>query len=169
MSLAMALEALMPGALYQGSLTADTPEAYAAITWLDTRPKPAYDSLLPHKVDVVKGALKEYAAKQRYKRQRKGYTYRGRSFDADANAVMAMTMAFSLAKANPSHSAQWKMLNGTFVNMDAANIVGTYGAITGFVQALFNAEAVIAAAIDAGSVTTQAQVFSAINSVPNSS
>lgn len=168
MSLAIALEELLPGALYSGSLTEDTPEAYASITWLDTRPKPPFEALHGPKGNVIKAALKEYAAKLRYKRQRGGYTYRGQFYNADANSVAALTMAFSLAKHNPSYNTQWKMKNGTFRPMDAQNIIGTYGAVTGFVQSLFNAEAVVHAAIDAGSVTTKDQVYSAINQVPNS-
>lgn len=169
MTLAIALENVLPGALYSGSLTADTPEAYASIQWLDTRPKPPYESLIPAKGEVDKGVLKEYAAKLRYKRQRKGFTYRGQLYNSDANSITALTMAFSLAKHNTGYSTQWKMADGKFRSMDAQNIVGVYGAVTGFVQSLFNAEAVLSAAIDAGSVKTKDQVYSAINSVPSSS
>jgi len=169
MSLAIALETVMPGAYYHGSLTADTPEAYAAIQWLDSRPKPSYEKVLAATQNVVKDVLKAYAAKRRYKRQAAGYTYQGIHFDADANAVMALTMAFSLAKANPSYNTQWKIGNNTFTPLSAPKILGLYGAITGFVQALFNAEAVVVAAIEAGSVTKQEEVLAAINSVSNSS
>lgn len=169
MSLAMSLEALMPGALYSGSLTADTPEAYAAIQWLDTRPKPPYEAVAAGTKDIQKDNLKAYAAKLRYKRQRGGYSWRGKKFNSDANAITAMTMAHALAVKNASYNTQWKMADGKFQNLDSANVIGAYGAITGFVQALFNAEAVVHAAIDAGSVTNPTQVISAINSVPNAS
>lgn len=168
MTIAIALETVMPGALYSGSLTADTPEAYAAITWLDTRPKPPFDKVLAANTDVVKGALKQYAAMLRYERQQGGYTFHGRKYNSDANSIAALTMAFSLAKANASYSAQWKMADGSFASLGAANVISVYGAVTGFIQALFNAEAVVDAAIDAGSVKTKEQVFSAINTVPNS-
>lgn len=169
MSLAIALENLLPGALYLGSLTDDTPEAYAAIQWLDTRPKPPYEKVASAVPNVVKETLKAYAAKMRYKRQRGGYNYRGKQYNSDANAITALTSAFSLAKANSSYNTQWKLADGTFAAMSAANVIGVYNAVTGFVQALFNAEAVVSTAIDAGSVTTPTQVLSAINTVPNSS
>lgn len=169
MSLAIALENILPGALYTGSLTEDTPEAYAAIQWLDTRPKPPYEKLKAAVPEVEKDTLKAYAAKMRYKRQRGGYNYRGKQYNSDANAITALTSAFSLAKANSSYNTKWKIADGTFIPMSAANVIGVYNAVTGFVQALFNAESVVSAAIDAGSVTTTTQVLSAINSVPNSS
>jgi hypothetical protein len=169
MSLAIALETVMPGALYTGSLTADTPEAYAAIQWLDTRPKPPYEKVAAAVPDVKKDVLKAYAAKLRYKRQKGGYTFRGKQYNADVNAITALTAAFALAKANNSYNTQWKLADGTFIPMNAANVTGVYNAITGFIQALFTAEAVVSAAIDAGSVTNQTQVISVINTVPNSS
>jgi hypothetical protein len=169
MSLAIALEELMPGALYRGSLTADTPEAYASIEWMDPRPKPPFEKVQAGTVSVIKDDLKAFASKLRYKRQRGGYTYRSNVYNADTNAITALTMAFTLAKANTSYNTSWKLANGKFLAMSSQNIVGVYTAITGFVQALFSAEAIVTQAIDAGSVTTKEQVLSAINTVPNSS
>lgn len=169
MTIAIALETVMPGALYSGSLTADTPEAYAAIQWLDTRPKPPYEKVAAAIPNVVKDNLKAYAAKLRFERQSGGYTYQGRKYDSDANSITALTMAFSLAKANNSYNTKWKLADGSFVPMNAANIIGVYNAVTGFIQALFNAESVVVAAIDVGSVTNQTQVISTINTIPNSS
>lgn len=169
MSLAIGLENICPGSHYQGSLTSDTREAYDAIIWLDSRVKPSYDAVLVAAGSVQKDYLKQYAAKLRYKRQRKGFTYQGMHFDADANSINALTMAYSLAQANSSYHAQWKLENNTFTSLSAPKIIGLYGAVTTFVQALFTAESVIHAAVDAGSVTRLEDVFSAINSVPNAS
>lgn len=169
MTIAIALETIMPGASYSGSLTSDTPEAYAAITWLDTRPKPPFDKVMAANTSVVKSALKAYAADLRYQRQIGGYTYRGQMYRVDAQSVAALTMAYSLAKANASYNTQWKMADGSFLPMNAANIISLYGVITGFIQALFNAEAVVDTSIDVGSVKTREQVFAAIYAVPNAS
>lgn len=169
MTIAIALEAVLPGALYSGSLTADTAEAYAAIQWLDTRPKPSYEKVASVMPNVVKDNLKAYAAKLRFERQSGGYTYHGKKYDSDANSITSLTMAFSLAKANSSYNTKWKLADGSFIPLSAANIVGVYNAVTGFIQALFNAESVVAAAIDVGSITNQTQVISTINTVPNSS
>lgn len=169
MTFAIALETILPGALYTGSLTADTQEAYAAIQWLDIRPKPSYEKVLDVVSNIIKDDLKAYAAQIRFERQSGGYTYRSRKYDTDVNSIAALTMAFSLAKNNPSYNTQWKLADGSFAAMNATNIISLYLAVTGFIQDLFSAESVVDAAIDAGSVKTQDQVFSAINTVSNSS
>jgi hypothetical protein len=45
MDVAAALDRLVPGAVYFGSLTDNTPEAYAAIRWEDEREKPSWEAL----------------------------------------------------------------------------------------------------------------------------
>ena len=169
MSISIALEEIMPGALYRGSLTDNTPEAYAAIEWLDPRPKPPFSKLHEAHGAVIKEDLKTLAGKMRYKRQRNGYTYQGKMYNVDANAIAALTMAYSLATTNSSYSTQWKLADGKFISMSSASVIGVFKAVTGFVQALFNAEATLNAGIDAGSVTKKEQILSAINTVPNSS
>jgi hypothetical protein len=167
MSLALALEAVMPGALYQGSLTDDTEASYDALTWLDVRPKPLYSKVLTAAALVVKADLKLFAAAERYNRQTRGYTYRGRKFDTDPDSVAAFSTIYVLAQATPSYSVSWKLSDGSFTPMDANTIIATYNAIVRFTQALFTSESVISAAVDSGSMTTQAQVTTQINSVPN--
>ncbi|MDH4379177.1 MAG: hypothetical protein QE263_04655 [Vampirovibrionales bacterium] len=55
--LALALETLLPGAQYGGSLTPNTPEAYGAIIWDDKRPKPGIEELLAVVVPEKKEAI----------------------------------------------------------------------------------------------------------------
>lgn len=167
MSLALALENILPGALYQGSLTDDTEAAYDALTWLDVRPKPLYVKVLAAAAQVAKADLKLFAAAERFNRQIGGYSYRGRAFDTDPDSVAAFTTIYTLAIANPSFSTSWKMSDGSFTPLDAQTIIATYNAIVRFTQALFSAEAVVGAAVDSGSMTTQTQVTTQINSVPN--
>lgn len=45
MDVAAALDFLVPGAIYYGSLTANTLEAYEAIRWEDEREKPTWEDL----------------------------------------------------------------------------------------------------------------------------
>ena len=167
MSLAIALESILPGALYQGSLTDDTEVAYDALTWLDVRPKPLYAKVLAAAALVEKADLKAFAAAERYNRQTGGYSYRGRKFDTDPDSVAAFATIYALAVASPSYSTTWKMSDGTFTPLDATTIIATYNAIVRFTQSLFSAESIVSAAVDSGSMTTQTQVTTQINSVPN--
>jgi hypothetical protein len=64
---ALALDALVPAAKYGGSLTANTEEAYTALTWEDEREKPTWDALqtvtieppLPQQLNAIFETLNE--------------------------------------------------------------------------------------------------------------
>lgn len=43
--IASVLDNLLPGAIYYGSLTANTEEAYDALNWQDDRPKPTWEEI----------------------------------------------------------------------------------------------------------------------------
>lgn len=45
MDVALAIDALIPGAQYGGSVTANTREAFDGIRWDDTRPRPTWEEL----------------------------------------------------------------------------------------------------------------------------
>jgi hypothetical protein len=168
MSLALALDIVMPGAEYTGSLTNDTQDAYDRIVWLDARPKPTFEKVLAASAQVFKNDLKTFAAKLRFSKQRKGFIYRGSKFHSDPQAVMALTAAVTLAKANTSYSVQWKLYDGTFLSLDANGLIAAFNAVVKYVETLYGAENTVGAAIDAGNVTEHSQVIAAINSVPSS-
>jgi len=42
MDIALAIESLIPGAKYQGSVTANTKASYTKLTWLDASDKPTW-------------------------------------------------------------------------------------------------------------------------------
>lgn len=46
MDIALVLDRLVPGADYQGSVTANTEEAFNAMRWNDPRPKPTWTEML---------------------------------------------------------------------------------------------------------------------------
>lgn len=46
MDIALALDALVPGAEYEGSLTAYTEDAFNALRWVDGRPKPRWQDVV---------------------------------------------------------------------------------------------------------------------------
>lgn len=45
MDIAYAIEGLVPAAEYEGSVTANTYDAFSAIVWKDARPKPTWEAL----------------------------------------------------------------------------------------------------------------------------
>ncbi|OPY15599.1 MAG: hypothetical protein A4E66_00003 [Syntrophus sp. PtaB.Bin001] len=68
MDIAAAIEKLIPGAVYGGSVTAGTQEAYDNIRWEDSRTKPTWAELeaawLEVEADLAKEALKERAQEE---------------------------------------------------------------------------------------------------------
>ena len=167
MSLAIAIDILLPGALYTGSLTDDTQTSYDALTWLDSRPKPLYSVVVATMQQVIKDDLKTFASMQRYNRQVGGFTYRGLTFDTDPNSVSALNAVYVLAQANKSYGVQWKLSNGTFQSLDSQAIISTYQAIIRFIELLFTTESSIGAGVDVGSITTFNQITSQINNIAN--
>ncbi len=166
--LAGALDYLVPAALYRGSLTANTQDAYEALTWLDPRPKPTYAQALEADSTVQKNILKAYAAQIRWERQVGGFTYHGTEYDTAFQSPTAFSTAYSMAQANPSYSTKWKAANGNFVVLTAQEIVGLVEAVQAFNDALFVAESSCVTGIDDGTITTEEQIASIINVVPNS-
>ena len=61
MDYALTLEQLRPGARYAGSLTANTPEAYAALRWKDERPKPTPAEIAAAEVEIARAKRKRQA------------------------------------------------------------------------------------------------------------
>ncbi len=51
--IAAALDALVPGADWQGSVTANTEEAYAALRWSDARPKPSWLDVVAKATEIA--------------------------------------------------------------------------------------------------------------------
>lgn len=46
MDIALAIDKLVPAAVYSGSVTSNTEEDYEALLWLDPRPQPTWEELL---------------------------------------------------------------------------------------------------------------------------
>ena len=59
MDIALALDALVPGAAYRGSLTDNTREAFDALDWDDQRAKPDWSAVVAAAAEAAKLALGE--------------------------------------------------------------------------------------------------------------
>ena len=54
MDIALGIEKLVPSAIYRGSVTANTRQAFDQIRWLDQRAKPTWDQIVVADADVVR-------------------------------------------------------------------------------------------------------------------
>ena len=165
--LASSIELLVPGAAYRGSLTANTQDAYDALIWEDARTKPLYNDVLVADAQVQKDRLKAYAADARWTRQTGGYTYHGVTYSTDFQSPAALSTAYAIATQNPQYSTKWKTMDGNFQSLNTQDIIGLVEGIQAFNDALFSAESQCSSQIDDGTITTQTQITSIINSVPN--
>jgi len=164
----LALDYLVPEAIFLGSLTDNTQASYDAITWQDSRPKPTWTDVSAADIIVYGTHLKGRAADIRWQRQNGGFTYRGIMYATDFASPAAFGTAYARAQADSNYSTQWKTFDQFFVSLTARDIITLVEAIQNFTDALFAAEAQCDAGIDAGTITTETQIVAIINAVPNS-
>ena len=79
----------------------------------------------------------------------------------DRQSQSLINGAYSMASLNSSFTTKWKTENGTFIALNATAITAVAVAVAQHVANCFNAEATICAGIDAGTITTKAQVDAA--------
>lgn len=102
--------------------------------------------------------LKGYAADVRYRREIAGTMVGGVAYPTDRETQAKMTAAVVMTQVNPSATFQWKIADGSFVSLDAADMLAVALAVAAHVQAAFAAESDVVAAIDAGTISTKTQV-----------
>lgn len=166
--IAAALERLVPGPKYFGSLTANTRQAYNLVIWKDKRRKPAFEELL--EVDLTqipKPELKKKLATMRWRRSIGGLKFCDHVFHTDAASQSAIAMAAIAALHDDKTSISWKISDGEFVTLSPQAIIGLANAIATFNRDLFKAEASARIAVDAGIITTEEQAKCAIGRVQN--
>lgn len=118
-----------------------------------------YDARMAAYVAALPTRLKAYLANYRYGIETGGLNGIQTDRETRANLVSART----LAKEDANYTVKWKAANGTFVALDAATIIATADAVAAFVAKCFASEEVVAAAIDAGTHTTEAEVKAAFD------
>ncbi|HEV2501593.1 MAG TPA: DUF4376 domain-containing protein [Mesorhizobium sp.] len=155
----------------------ETDEAYAAWLGGDRRPTrwPAEDNgdqsdaalaavLGPYGLTVwslpLKAQLVAYAADKRWQIETGGITVGGARLDTSRESQSMITGAYAFSQANPAASISYKAASG-WVVMDAATLAAIATAVGTHVQACFATEAAVAAAIEAGTIKTKAQVDAA--------
>lgn len=106
------------------------------------------------------GDLITYAAAKRFAVETGGVTVGGAAIDTSRDSQSMITGAYTYSQAHPSETINFKAASG-WVVLDAATLAAIATAVGAHVQACFAAEAAVAAAIDAGTITTTAAIDAA--------
>ena len=122
----------------------------------------------PPAADSVAAGLLAYSAQQRWTLAQGGITLNGMPMATDDATRQTITSAVVLAQTDPTVTIQWKGQDGTFVTLNATQIVAIGQAIAGFVQVCFSTESTIADGINATppTITTKAQIDTAYKAIP---
>lgn len=106
-------------------------------------------------VDMRTPAELAEAEKDAFKRRRDaaligGTTFSGMRLQTDDIAQSRITGAALAAMIDPTCTVQWKMHSGDFINLTGTQIIAVAQAIRAHVQACYDREAALIAALDAG-------------------
>jgi Domain of unknown function (DUF4376) len=115
--------------------------------------------------------LTYYAANVRFNRASGGVTVTGLSaipFLTDTVNRNTINSAWSYSQAQTgTYSVQWKMSDGSWVTLSKAQLATLNNDVSDFVEKCFACEKTTIDAVNAGTITTQAQVDSAFAAVSN--
>lgn len=106
-------------------------------------------------------ALKARAATRRYAREIGGIEAAGIVIDTSRESQAMIAGAHAYVQATPAATVEFKAASG-WVTLDAATVTTIALAVASHVQACFAAEKAADEAIDAGTITTAAEVDAAI-------
>jgi hypothetical protein len=106
--------------------------------------------------------LKAYAAARRWLVETGGVVIGGIKVATDRESQSMLNAAYNLAQGNPSFSTMWKGADGNFNVVNAETMIALAQTVGAFVASCFTAEAAVVNGINAGNITTIAQVDAAI-------
>ena len=124
----------------------------------------------PTPTTYTKGQLAAYSANARYNHASGGLTISAISavpFLTDPVSRNTVDSANAYAVANPGHITDWKMSDGSFIKLTAAQIATVLQDMATFVQACFTCESTSLAGINGGSITTLAAIDAAYAAISN--
>lgn len=155
---AMALDQLVPAAQYSGSLTGNTQADYDALVWSDQRAKPTWALIMNTGATMHLVHLRRYAADKRWRVETGGIVVGGVPVPTDDRAkVLLMGAASMMADVDTAPYVS----GTTAVTLTGAQFKGLYAALTAHAQAAFAVQTEVLAAIDAGTITTTAEIDAA--------
>ena len=105
--------------------------------------------------------LRTLAAQKRWEKEVGGTTLSGFVVPTDDRSKIMISGARVAAEADPNFTTQWKGADGSFVTLDAAMIVAISNAVSNHVSNCFALEAQVLAQIEAGTITTVAEIDAA--------
>ncbi|MER9961632.1 DUF4376 domain-containing protein [Mesorhizobium sp. M0045] len=86
-------------------------------------------------------------AARRWKAETGGIAINGVAISTDRESTSMLIAAFVTASSDPDYSIRWKVQNGVFVTLAAADIIAIAAAVRNHVQACFDHEDELSAAI----------------------
>ena len=135
--------------------------------WLFT----ASDTFIqPTPTTYTNGQLAAYSANARYNHASGGLTISAISavpFMTDPVSRNTVDSANAYAVANPGHITDWKMSDGSFIKLTAAQLATVLQDMATFVQSCFTCESTTLASITGGTITTLAAIDSAYAAISN--
>jgi Domain of unknown function (DUF4376) len=136
-------------------------------TWLFN----ATDTFIqPTPTTYTNGQLAAYSANARYNLACGGVIISSLSavpFLSDPVSRNTINNAYQYAVANPAHITSWKMSDGSFIQLDNAQMTTVNTDMTTFVQSCFTCEDNTLASINSGSITTLAAIDAAYAAISN--
>jgi hypothetical protein len=84
----------------------------------------------------------------------------------DPASLIMLQGAATLAQASSTQTFNWVQSNGATVTLTAAQITQIFGAVAAFIQSTFTALSQVVSAINAGTITTRAQVDTPPSPIP---
>lgn len=130
---------VMPGWLYDGDEFVQP-----------TQPLPTPEQLT--------AALIAYAADKRWQVETGGVIVGGVPVMTDDRSKVMILGSRVQADHDPSFTVEWKAADGTFTRLAAPQIIAISDAVLAHIGASFAAEAEVVGAIEAGTITTEAEV-----------
>jgi hypothetical protein len=112
-------------------------------------------------------SLSYYAGYARFNRASGGCTIGGKPYLTDPVSRNTVASAHDYAVANPGHITDWKLADGTFIQLNEVQLAHVLQQMATFVQACFTCESNTVASIGGGTITTRAQVDAAFAAISN--
>jgi hypothetical protein len=122
-------------------------------------------ALDPHLIYFVN--LEYYTRDVRQKKYAADITVNGMPFSTDPVTVGTLNAAYIATTENPAGTYSWRLPDGTFITLDAANIKALHNALSSFEQSCFLCEDETLTGIESGTITTREQIDDAFAAVPN--
>lgn len=88
-------------------------------------------------------------------------------FLTDSTSRNTVNSAYQYAQANPAHITNWKLTDGTFIQLSNTQMATLNNNITTFVQSCFTCESTNLTGINGGTITTLAAIDAAYAAISN--